>query len=105
MPGRKYPVQSGYRYGFNGKENDNEMRGNSNTINFGNRIYDARVGRWLSTDPNSKSYESSYIAFANNPIWILDPDGRDTIRISNSTTFQKQSNGGSRKRYQVQLQY
>jgi hypothetical protein len=26
MPGRQYTAQNNYRYGFNGKENDNDVR-------------------------------------------------------------------------------
>lgn len=39
-----------YRFGFNGKENDNEVKGTGNSVNFGVRIYDSRLGRWMATD-------------------------------------------------------
>jgi RHS repeat-associated protein len=35
-----------YRYGYNGKENDNEV----NQQDYGFRVYDPRVGRFLSVD-------------------------------------------------------
>jgi len=45
MPGRTYrQPNSSYRYGFNGKENDNEVKGEGNQIAFENRIYDPRLG-------------------------------------------------------------
>jgi hypothetical protein len=40
MPGRKFSAGSGYRYGFNGKENDNEVKGEGNQQDYGMRIYD-----------------------------------------------------------------
>lgn len=40
--------------------------------------------RFLSVDPTVKVYESGYMAFANNPIWFTDPDGRDTTRYYNN---------------------
>jgi RHS repeat-associated protein len=40
-----------YRYGFNGMEKDDEVKGSGNSLDFGSRIYDARTGRWLSVDP------------------------------------------------------
>ncbi len=40
-----------YRYGFNGKENDNEVKGEGNQQDYGFRIYDPRLGRFLSVDP------------------------------------------------------
>ncbi|WP_350340262.1 hypothetical protein [Paraflavitalea speifideaquila] len=45
------------------------------------RVYDPRIGRFLSVAPQPKNYESPYMAFANNPIWILDPNGADSIFI------------------------
>jgi len=46
MPGRSYSAQTGYRYGFNGKENDNEVKGEGNEQDYGMRIYDPRVGNF-----------------------------------------------------------
>jgi hypothetical protein len=35
MPGRKYSAVNQYRYGFNGKENDNEVKGDGNQQDYG----------------------------------------------------------------------
>ena len=43
-------------YRFNGKENDNEVKGEGNQINYGMRIDDPRIGRFLSVDPLTKGY-------------------------------------------------
>ena len=56
MPGRAYSAGTGYRYGFNGKENDNEVKGAGNQQDYGMRIYDPRLGKFLSVDPISKDY-------------------------------------------------
>ncbi|GAL83811.1 RHS repeat-associated core domain-containing protein [Sporocytophaga myxococcoides] len=46
-----------YRYGFNGKEMDNEMHNVAGAeYDYGARIYDARIGRFLSTDPLANVY-------------------------------------------------
>ncbi|AXY76944.1 hypothetical protein D3H65_24445 [Paraflavitalea soli] len=45
-----------YRFGFNGKEADNEVKGWQNQQDYGMRIYDPRVGRFLSVDPLTKQY-------------------------------------------------
>jgi RHS repeat-associated protein len=65
----------GYRYGFNGKEADIEWGDDS--YDFGARIYDARVGRWLSVDPQGVRYSwsSPYAAFGGNPMYYTDPGG------------------------------
>ncbi len=70
---------TGYRFGFNGMEKDDEVKGNGNSLDFGARIYDPRIGRWLSTDPLQAKYPSlsPYNISFNNPIQYMDPDGRD----------------------------
>ena len=45
-----------YRFGFNGKEKDKETYGEGNEYDFGARIYNPRIGRWLSVDPLAKKY-------------------------------------------------
>lgn len=78
MPGRSFGAED-YRFGFNGKENDNETYGTGNALDFGSRIYDPRVGRWLSTDPLQSKYAglNPYNYCANNPLYFIDPDGKD----------------------------
>ena len=73
--GRMYSG-SGYRYGFNGQEKDDEMV--SNYYDFGARIYDARIVRWLSVDPLAEKlpHASPYAFCLNNPVNMVDPDGR-----------------------------
>jgi RHS repeat-associated protein len=77
MPGRKYDAGVGYRYGFNGKENDNEVKGEGNQQDYGMRIYDLRLGRFLSIDPITKKYPelTPYQFASNSPIRGIDQDG------------------------------
>jgi RHS repeat-associated protein len=81
MPGRKFSAGNGYRYGFNGYENDNDIKGIGNSIDFGSRIYDPRINRWLSLDPLQKKYpgESHYVFVSSNPILYKDINGKDKI--------------------------
>ena len=46
-----------YRYGFNGKESDNELKGKGNSYDFGARMYDPRTGRWFARDDLFKSMQ------------------------------------------------
>jgi RHS repeat-associated protein len=80
QPGRSYNAGK-YRYGFNGKENDNEVKGIGNSIDFGDRSYDPRLGRWLSLDPLMAKYPgmSPYNFAAGNPILYIDKDGQDYV--------------------------
>ncbi len=51
---------------------------------FGARMYDSRIGIFISVDPLTAKYPqwSPYSAFANNPIFYTDPDGKE-IKASN----------------------
>jgi RHS repeat-associated protein len=68
-----------YRFGFNGMEKDNELKGIGNSLDFGARMYDSRVARWMSIDPSASKYPSlsPYNAFENNPISLVDRNGED----------------------------
>jgi len=70
-------VGEGYRYGFNGMEKDDEIKGSGNSYDFGERMYDARLGRWWGLDPLSFNYpdKSDYSYAANNPVNNVDVNG------------------------------
>lgn len=74
MPGRD--VGSDYSFGNNGMIKDNEMYNGAQ--DFGARMYDNRLGRWMSTDPKKRYFAgwSSYNFVLNNPLYFIDPDGR-----------------------------
>jgi RHS repeat-associated protein len=78
MPGRVVVNGEGYRYGFNGKELDQEgIGGGGSTYDYGFRIYNAWSGKFLSVDPLTKSYPwyTPYQFAGNMPIWAIDLDG------------------------------
>ena len=83
MPGRKYEAQSGYRYGFNGKEKDKDM--NSLTAyDYGFRIYNPGIGKFLSVDPLTKEYpwNSTYAFAENDVIRSIDLDGLEKYVVT-----------------------
>lgn len=67
-----------YRFGFNGQEKDDEVKGVGNSLDFGARIYDSRLGRWLSLDPLQRKYPglSAYQYANNNPVYFIDIEGK-----------------------------
>jgi RHS repeat-associated protein len=81
MPGRK--LSGGYRYGFNGKENDLETTATT-SYDFGFRIYSPAIGRFLSTDPLTKGYPmlTPYQYASNNPILNIDLDGLEGVKAT-----------------------
>ena len=76
MPGRKFNIDKAV-YGFNGKRKDNDIYGEGNAYDFGDRIYSPRLGRWLAVDMAAKKSpgETPYRFGHNNPLRFLDPDG------------------------------
>jgi RHS repeat-associated protein len=76
MPDRKYN-QGDYRFGFNGKEQDPETYGTGNIYDYGFRIYNPRIAKFLSVDPLFKSYPwyTPYQFAGNKPIAAVDLDG------------------------------
>jgi RHS repeat-associated protein len=78
LPGRNYSSDS-YAHGFNGMRKDDEIHNATGTsYDFGARLYDPRVGRFLSLDPLASSFAdwSPYVFAFDNPIVYIDPDGR-----------------------------
>jgi len=95
-PGRQFTAAggAGYRYGFNGQENSDEIGPNTTTAEYWE--YDARIVRRWNVDPIGKEYESPYAAFSNNPIARVDilgnsdttvtsAGGNNALKIDNST--------------------
>ncbi|MFT6384285.1 MAG: RHS repeat-associated protein [Bacteroidia bacterium] len=72
-----------YRFAFNGMEQDNEVKGQGNSYDFGARIYDSRLGRWMSIDPLASkfAYESNYVFVTDNPLIYKDADGNEKIVV------------------------
>lgn len=100
MPGMQFN-SSDYRYGFNGKEKDNELKGEGNSYDFHARFYDPRVARWLSTDPLEAKFPSvsTYSAMANNPVMFVDPDGKapeGVCPVSPNTLIDVEANNSAR---------
>lgn len=71
-------MHSDYRYAFNSKEKDDEVQGRGNSLDFGARVYDSRIGRFLSVDPDVELYPSMspYCFAANSPVALIDEEGK-----------------------------
>ncbi|WP_276482880.1 RHS repeat domain-containing protein [Paraflavitalea pollutisoli] len=77
-----------YRFGFNGKENDNEVKGGiGSQQDYGMRVYDPRLGRFLSLDPLSPEFPfyTPYQFASNMPIKATDIDGLESSEIVNES--------------------
>jgi RHS repeat-associated protein len=81
MVANEMPSANKYRYGISGKEQDNEIKGNGNSIAFEARIYDTRLGRFLSMDKYTPSFpnQSPFSYATNSPIFTIDQEGNYSI--------------------------
>ena len=85
-----------YKYSFSGKENDKEISGSGNNLDFGARIYDSRLGKFLSVDPLFRQYVplTPYHFTLNNPICFKDNNGKVVIDANgNPVTLSKDDKG------------
>jgi RHS repeat-associated protein len=64
-----------YRYEYQGAYAEKD--GATGYNNFDLRMYDGRIGRWLSIDPAGQ-YASPYEGMGNNPVSSSDPTGGET---------------------------
>lgn len=70
MPGRQLTGSENYRYAYQGQEKDPETGKEA----FQLRLWDGRIGRWLTTDP-ALQFVSPYIGMGNDPIKYYDKNG------------------------------
>ena len=94
-----YPFcKKGYRYGFNGKEDDRE----SGYQDYGMRQYNTRLCRFFSVDPLTAKYPelTPYQFASNTPIQAIDLDGLEAFFVhgtwSNQETFSALKNENHR---------
>ena len=82
MSGRRL-LSAKAKYGFNGKLKDNEDYGEGNAYDFGMRIYDPRLGRFMTVDPmgGSFAWNSPYAFAENSPLFGVDLDGGELKKI------------------------
>src|SRR5690606_16564702 len=87
----RHANSSKYRYGFQGQEMDNEVKGEGNSINYTFRMHDPRVGRFFATDLLTHIYPwySSYQFSGNTPIRFIELEG---LEEKNPSTFTKSMN-------------
>ena len=83
MPNRQ-TTDGNYRYNFQGQEKDPETGMEA----FELRLWDGRLGRWLTIDPYNE-FHSPYLGMGNNPVSTIDPDGGHT----DSTRVKKNEDG------------
>ena len=71
-----------YRYGFQGQEMDNELKGEGNSLNYTFRMHDPRIGRFFAVDPLTKKYPwyTPYSFSGNKVIAYTELEGKEEIK-------------------------
>jgi RHS repeat-associated protein len=65
----RHGSSTAYRYGFQGQEKDDELKGEGNSLNYTFRMHDPRVGRFFAPDPLFREYpHNSVYAFSENRV-------------------------------------
>ena len=66
-----------HRYGFQGQESDDEIKGEGNSINYEYRMHDPRIGRFFAVDPLDWKYPyyTPYQFSGNTPIAYKELEG------------------------------
>jgi RHS repeat-associated protein len=86
-----------YRYGFNGQEKDDEIKGSGNSYSYEYRFHDPRLGRFLSIDPLAAkyAYNSPYAFCENRVIDGIELEGLEYVNATAPVTKDVQNEDGS----------
>ncbi len=79
------------RWGMQGQERDDEIRGLANIINYKYRMYDPRSGRFFAIDPIAAKYphNSSYAFSENRVIDGVELEGLEFLPINRSDDIKR----------------
>jgi RHS repeat-associated protein len=90
MPNRQSSLIAGdeHRYGFQGQEMDDEIKGHGNSVNYKYRMHDPRVGRFFAVDPLAPEYPHNgpYNFSENRVIDGLELEGLEVVTKSSAST-------------------
>jgi len=82
LPNRHNSSDS-YRYGFQGQEKDDELKGEGNSLNYKYRMHDPRVGRFFAVDPLFADFpwNSPYAFSENRLIDAIELEGLESLEV------------------------
>lgn len=90
----RHASSAAYRYGFQGQEKDDELKGEGNSLNYTFRMHDPRVGRFLSLDPLAKSYpwNSPYVFSENRVLDGIELEGGEFLDSDEAKILSRSGN-------------
>jgi RHS repeat-associated protein len=77
-----------YRYGFQGQESDDEIKGEGNSVNYKYRMHDPRIGRFFAVDPLADKYPHNgpYNFSENRVIDAVELEGLESEPLNNGNS-------------------
>ncbi|MBC8756063.1 hypothetical protein H2O64_15405 [Kordia sp. YSTF-M3] len=74
---KRHASDESYRYGFQGQEKDDELKGEGNSLNYKYRMHDPRIGRFFAVDPLAPKYPhyTPYQFSGNKVIHMVELEG------------------------------
>ncbi len=78
-----------YRFGFQGQEADDELRGKGNSVNYKYRMHDAQIGRFFAEDPLAPYYphNSPYAFSENRVVDAIELEGLEALIVTDYTSL------------------
>jgi RHS repeat-associated protein len=94
-----------YRYGFQGQERDDELKGDGNSLNYEFRMHDPRIGRFFALDPLSFKFphNSPYAFSENRVIDCVELEGMEANCIVSSNWYYEKMSAAMQAVDQVEL--
>lgn len=89
LPYRNGREDDSYRYGFQGQEKDNEIKGEGNSLSYEYRMHDPRIGRFFAVDPLAWKYphNSPYAFSENRVIDKIELEGLEATETKSTTNY------------------
>jgi RHS repeat-associated protein len=84
----RHGSSTAYRYGFQGQEKDDELKGEGNSVNYKFRMHDPRIGRFFAVDPLSAKFawNSPYAFSENRVIDGVELEGKEVLLVGKTVT-------------------
>jgi len=80
----RHQSSGNYRYGFQGQEQDDEVKGKGNSVNYKYRMHDGRIGRFFAVDPLAREYPyySPYSFSGNRVVDAIELEGLEPVVLN-----------------------
>ena len=99
-------ISSGsHRFGFQGQEKDNEIKGEGNSLNYEFRMHDPRLGRFFAIDPLTEKYPelTPYQFSSNRLVDCIELEGLEAIESKYDSPYSQYFIGGSQTKTDKQI--